>query len=69
MSKQNLNKVNLFCFPLKGNSIDIVYTSHFIQPNGRKEKETLMELYRITNKYLIILELAYEYQTKKLEIG
>ena len=51
---------NLFEIPLLDNSIDIVYTSHSIEPNGGKEKEALMELYRITNKYLILLEPSYE---------
>lgn len=51
---------DLFCSPLKDNSIDIVYTSHSIEPNGGKEKEALEELYRITNKYLILLEPSYE---------
>ena len=52
---------NLFATPLKDNSIDIVYTSHSIEPNGGKEKEALIELYRITNKYLVILEPSYEF--------
>lgn len=61
----NLNKVklftaNLFEIPLTDNSIDIVYTSHSIEPNGGKEEEALKELYRITNKYLVLLEPAYE---------
>lgn len=51
---------DLFCSPFKDNSIDIVYTSHSIEPNGGKEKEALEELYRITNKYLILLEPSYE---------
>lgn len=52
---------DLFCTPLKDSSIDIVYTSHSIEPNGGKEKEALEELYRITNKYLILLEPSYEF--------
>ena len=57
----NLFKANLFEIPLLDNSIDIVYTSHSIEPNGGKEEEALKELYRITNKYLILLEPAYEF--------
>jgi uncharacterized protein YbaR (Trm112 family) len=51
---------DLFNAPLMDHSIDIVYTSHSVEPNGGKEKEALTELYRITNKYLILLEPAYE---------
>ncbi|MBU3142320.1 methyltransferase domain-containing protein [Clostridium sp. CF012] len=56
---------DLFCTPFKDNSIDIVYTSHSIEPNGGKEKEALMELYRITNKYLILLEPSYEFANEE----
>ena len=70
LQKENIENVNLFvadlfCLPLKDNSIDIVYTSHSIEPNGGKEREALMELYRITNKYLILLEPAYELANKE----
>ena len=52
---------NLFNAPIGDNAIDIVYTSHSIEPNGGKEKEALRELYRITSKYLVLLEPAYEF--------
>ena len=57
----NLFTANLFEIPLLDNSVDIVYTSHSIEPNGGKEEEALKELYRITKKYLILLEPAYEF--------
>ncbi len=62
----NLNKINLFTanlfeIPLLDNSIDIVYTSHSIEPNGGKEEEALKELMRITKKYLILLEPSFEF--------
>ncbi|AWI03679.1 methyltransferase domain-containing protein [Clostridium drakei] len=56
---------DLFSTPLKDNSIDIVYTSHSIEPNGGREKDALVELYRITNKYLILIEPAYEFASDK----
>ena len=56
---------DLFCTPLKNNSIDIVYTCHSIEPNGCREKEALIELYRIANKYLILLEPAYEFANEE----
>tara|TARA_B100000212_G_scaffold62105_2_gene42322 strand:- start:2509 stop:3363 length:855 start_codon:yes stop_codon:yes gene_type:complete len=68
-AKENVRKaklnVNLFCanlfeIPLEDNSIDLVYTSHSIEPNGGKEKEALRELYRICNNYLVLLEPDYK---------
>lgn len=52
---------DLFNIPIADSSIDIVYTSHSIEPNGGREKEALIELLRITKKYLILLEPAYEF--------
>ncbi|PIR92253.1 hypothetical protein COU01_02770 [Candidatus Falkowbacteria bacterium CG10_big_fil_rev_8_21_14_0_10_44_15] len=56
----DLFMADLFNIPLADNSVDIVYTSHSIEPNGGREKEALKELMRVTNKYLILLEPAYE---------
>ncbi len=56
----NLFTANLFEIPLMDNSIDIVYSSHSLEPNGGKEEEALKELYRITRKYLILLEPSFE---------
>ena len=52
---------DLFKIPLPANSVDVVYTSHSIEPNGGKEKEALEELFRITKKYLILLEPSFEF--------
>jgi ubiquinone/menaquinone biosynthesis C-methylase UbiE len=51
---------DLFNIPYQDNSIDIVYTSHSIEPNGGNEKPILQELFRVTKKYLILLEPSYE---------
>lgn len=56
----NLCTGDLLNIPFVNNSIDIVYTSHSIEPNGGKEKKILKELYRVTKKYLILLEPSYE---------
>ena len=51
---------DLFNVPIQDNAIDIVYTLHSIEPNGGREEEALIELYRVANKYLVLLEPAYE---------
>lgn len=59
-SNINFFTANLFQIPLLDNCIDIVYTSHSLEPNGGREKEALIELYRVTKKYLILLEPSFE---------
>ncbi len=61
INNANMFTANLFEIPLLDNSIDVVYTSHSIEPNGGREEEALKELYRITKKYLILLEPSYEF--------
>nr|MBA3531836.1 class I SAM-dependent methyltransferase [Ardenticatenales bacterium] len=51
---------DLFNIPFLDNSVDVVYTSHSIEPNGGNEEPILRELYRVTRKFLILLEPAYE---------
>ncbi|MBG9754109.1 methyltransferase domain-containing protein [Lysinibacillus sp. RSDA_15] len=51
---------DLFNMPLANNSIDLVYTVHTLEPNGGKELEALKELYRVANKYVVLVEPYYE---------
>lgn len=51
---------DLFQMPLADNSVDIVYTSHSVEPNGGRETEALTELYRVANRYVVLLEPSYE---------
>jgi uncharacterized protein YbaR (Trm112 family) len=64
LKSNNVNAVlfmgDLFHIPLADNSIDVVYTSHSIEPNSGMEKEALTELIRVTKKYLVLLEPSYE---------
>ena len=52
---------DLLNIPFKDNSIDVVYTSHSIEPNGGQEIPILRELYRVTRNYLVLLEPGYEF--------
>ena len=65
LQKQNVTNTilctgNLFNIPFADNSIDVVYTSHSIEPNGGNEEPFLRELFRVTRKFLILLEPGYE---------
>lgn len=50
----------LHCIPFADNSIDIVYTSHSIEPNGGREEPILRELYRVARQWLVLIEPGYE---------
>jgi uncharacterized protein YbaR (Trm112 family) len=56
---------DLFSIPLPDNSVDIVYTSHTIEPNGGREVDALRELYRVASKYLILLEPTDEFANEE----
>ena len=56
----DLFMADLFKIPLPDNAIDIVYSSHSLEPNGGKEKEALKELYRVANKYIVLLEPDFQ---------
>lgn len=51
---------SLFHIPFADNAIDVVYTSHSIEPNGGFERPILSELFRVTRDFLILLEPGYE---------
>ena len=57
----SLSTGSLINIPFLDDSIDVVYTSHSIEPNGGDEKDILLELYRVARKYLVLLEPGYEF--------
>jgi hypothetical protein len=59
--KADLFVGDLFSIPLFDNSVDVLFTSHSIEPNGGREKEALIELYRVTKKYLVLFEPTNEF--------
>jgi hypothetical protein len=52
---------NLLDIPFLDSSIDVVYTSHSIEPNGGREMEILRELYRVAKQFVVLIEPAYEF--------
>ena len=51
---------DLFSIPLKSNAMDVVYTSHSMEPNGGREVEALAEILRISSQWVVLVEPAYE---------
>lgn len=51
---------DLFNIPLADDSIDVVYSSHSLEPNGGYEKEAITEALRVCRKSLILIEPIYE---------
>ena len=51
---------DLFEIPLESSSVDVVYTSHSLEPNGGKERDALKELLRIARHAVVLIEPIYE---------
>jgi uncharacterized protein YbaR (Trm112 family) len=51
----------LFEIPLEDNSVDVVYTSHSLEPNGGREEDAIRELMRIARKAVVLIEPIYEF--------
>lgn len=60
-----LSMASLLHMPYKDSSFDVVYTSHTIEPNGGNEEPILKELFRVSSRYLILLEPAYEFASEE----
>lgn len=51
---------NLFHIPLADASVDVVYTSHSLEPNGGREQSALQELLRVARRAVVLIEPIYE---------
>ena len=59
-TKTTLCTGNLTHLPFADNSIDLVFTSHAIEPNRGNEQLIIEELFRVAHKYVVLLEPSYE---------
>jgi ubiquinone/menaquinone biosynthesis C-methylase UbiE len=60
--KHNLCKIcgDISALPFGTASIDVVTSSHALEPNGNNLKKLLEELFRVSKKYCVLFEPSYE---------
>ncbi|APE46387.1 hypothetical protein BO996_00200 [Delftia sp. HK171] len=51
---------DLFRIPLADDSVDVIYTSHSLEPNGGREAEAISELLRVARKSVVLVEPIHE---------
>lgn len=51
---------DLFDIPLEDESVDVVYTSHSLEPNGGREDDAIRELMRVARRAVVLIEPIYE---------
>lgn len=59
-TRAELFVADLFQIPLNDSSIDYVYTSHSLEPNGGREHEAIKELLRVARRAVVLIEPIYE---------
>ncbi len=58
---------DLFEIPLEDSSIDVVYTSHSLEPNGGHEEAAIKELMRVARRAVGLVEPLYELADAKAQ--
>jgi ubiquinone/menaquinone biosynthesis C-methylase UbiE len=58
--KADLFVADLFNIPLEDSSVDVVYTSHSLEPNGGREKAAIRELMRVARRAVVLIEPIFE---------
>jgi ubiquinone/menaquinone biosynthesis C-methylase UbiE len=56
---------DIFRIPMADDSIDVIYTSHSLEPNGGKEEAAIAELLRVARKAVVLVEPIYELACEK----
>lgn len=59
-SSARLFVADLFNIPLEDASVDVVYTSHSLEPNGGREEGAIRELMRVARRAVVLIEPIYE---------
>ena len=61
----NLFVGDLFEIPLADSSIDVVYSSHSLEPNGGREETAIAECLRVAREAVVLVEPSYELATQE----
>lgn len=59
-SRVKLAVGDMMALPFQDKSIDVVWTSHALEPNGGREREALREIFRVARKTVCLFEPSYE---------
>lgn len=51
---------DMFHIPLTDDAIDVVYSSHSLEPNGGNERNAITELLRVAKKWVVLVEPIFE---------
>lgn len=54
---------DMFNIPLADNSVDVVYSSHSLEPNGGNEEILMKECFRVARRAVVFVEPIYEFAT------
>jgi len=58
---------DLFNIPLANSSIDVVYSSHSLEPNGGQEEGAIAECLRVARQAVVFVEPLYELATAEAQ--
>ena len=56
---------DMMSLPFRKSSIEVVYTTHAIEPNRGRKREILREIFRVASEKVILFEPSYEENSKE----
>ena len=63
----DLLATSLTAIPLRSSSVDLVFTSHAIEPNSTNSSLIIQEIARVSKKYVALFEPCYEDATDEMK--